>query len=453
MRVLKRNRWLSGLAVLLAGLVVCGGQALADVTTNDTGTVLIFPKVIANGTRDTLIQITNTGNLITAAHCTYVNAVGQCSISQTSCTRIDVGSLGSPDCPALATPGNSGQCALDGSSCTSDTDCEGLGNKCLNLSRESCLNTCSFEHDFDIFLTAQQPTVWRVSTGRPSNPSDQFKGFDPAPGAGVQGVTPDFEGTLRCVETDLTGAITASNKLKGEAVLETLDSGEISEYNAVAIKGNSSPETTIVLDNKSFNACANNLWVNNYADFAPDALFGNATVTTEVTLVPCSEDLEDGIAIQAAADFTFIREDELPGSSRDGVPFNCYFNQTLSDIDFGEPSTATQFNKTKIAPSTDHVCFSGNVGLPCSSDSQCGSIVPGWGCRPRPGLIGIAEEFHHIGSFAGTAAANLHQDGVRVTSPADEIVIQSPACGDIDQPCCSGTGCFNGSCQSSGLCE
>jgi hypothetical protein len=449
MRVLKRNRWLSGLAVLLAGLVVCGGQALADVTTNDTGTVLIFPKVIANGTRDTLIQITNTGNLLTAAHCTYVNAVGQCSISQTSCTRIDVGTLGSPDCPALATPGNSGQCAVSGASCTSDTQCTGgLGDKCLNLARESCLNTCSFEHDFDIFLTAQQPTVWRVSTGRASAPGDDLRGFDPAPGTGVQAVTPDFEGTLRCVETDLTGAITASNKLKGEAVLETIDSGEISEYNAVAIKGSSSPETTIVLDGKSFNACAQTLWLNNYQEGGQDALFGNASVTTELTLVPCSEDLEDGIAIQSSASLTFVTEEELAGDSNI-IPFNCYLNATLGDLDPGSVSIATQFNKTKIVPSTDHVCFSGNVGLPCSGDGQCGTIVPGWGCRQRPGLIGVAEEFHHIGSNVGTAAVNLHQDGAR---PGDTIVIQSPACGDIDQPCCSGTGCFNGSCQA-GLCE
>ena len=134
MRGLKRNPWLSGLGVLLAILVVSGGHARADVSTDQSGSIVIFPKVIADGSRDTLIQITNTSNMSAEAHCFYVNASGRCSVST-------------------------------GTSCKVDTDCPGT---------EQCIRQCT-ETNFDIFLTAQQPTVWRASTGRPrgrSGPTD-----------------------------------------------------------------------------------------------------------------------------------------------------------------------------------------------------------------------------------------------------------------------------------------
>ena len=43
------------------------------MTTEKSASILVFPKVIANGTRDTVIQITNTSNSMVHAHCFYVN--------------------------------------------------------------------------------------------------------------------------------------------------------------------------------------------------------------------------------------------------------------------------------------------------------------------------------------------------------------------------------------------
>ena len=54
MGVSKRNPWLSGLGVLLAVLAGYVGQVRADVTSDTPGSIVIFPKVIADGTRDTL---------------------------------------------------------------------------------------------------------------------------------------------------------------------------------------------------------------------------------------------------------------------------------------------------------------------------------------------------------------------------------------------------------------
>ncbi|MFN8640742.1 MAG: hypothetical protein U0802_03445 [Candidatus Binatia bacterium] len=59
------------MAAALVVLVVGGAQA--QVTTEKSSSILVFPKVISDGTRDTVIQITNTSNSMVHAHCFYVN--------------------------------------------------------------------------------------------------------------------------------------------------------------------------------------------------------------------------------------------------------------------------------------------------------------------------------------------------------------------------------------------
>ena len=77
-----RQRGRVGLmAAALVGLMVGGVQAQqtscrpgeTGPTTECSASILVFPRVIANGTRDTIIQITNTGNSMVHAHCFYVN--------------------------------------------------------------------------------------------------------------------------------------------------------------------------------------------------------------------------------------------------------------------------------------------------------------------------------------------------------------------------------------------
>lgn len=61
---------------LAAAVSVCtliGGAALAATTTERPGSILIFPKVVTTGTRDTVIQITNTGNMADDLRCFYLN--------------------------------------------------------------------------------------------------------------------------------------------------------------------------------------------------------------------------------------------------------------------------------------------------------------------------------------------------------------------------------------------
>jgi hypothetical protein len=60
---------------LVGALGVCllvAGTAGADVTTERPGSILIFPKVVNDGVRQTVIQITNTHNQPTQARCFYL---------------------------------------------------------------------------------------------------------------------------------------------------------------------------------------------------------------------------------------------------------------------------------------------------------------------------------------------------------------------------------------------
>ena len=72
---MRRQRGLIGLMGLaaLVGLGLTAKPAAARVTTEQSASILVFPKVIADGTRDTIIQITNTSNNMRHAHCFYVN--------------------------------------------------------------------------------------------------------------------------------------------------------------------------------------------------------------------------------------------------------------------------------------------------------------------------------------------------------------------------------------------
>jgi len=441
MRGLKRNPWLFGLGVLLAIPVGFGGHARADVNTDQSGSIVIFPKVIADGTRDTLIKLTNRSNMAAQAHCFYVNALGFCSATTTD-------------------------------SCVRDEDCP---------STETC-NVNWTVTNFDIFLTAQQPTWWRASTGR-FNPVPQSQppcrvgqtcactidlssgalscpGYSPGTGGfnseAVAGVGDRFVGELKCVQvSDDFETPVAANSLLGTAVIEDLTSGQVSEYNALTINAFSSlsgpglnGDNDLLLNNVEYNACPATLILNHYADNSIDtavppapaeprqgAGFTDATITTELTLIPCTELFEFTEPTRARALFTIYNEFEVGLSA--SITFDCYLNARLGAISsqFTIGSLGSQFAQTRITPPDTTVCMTGSrKGLSCTTDNEdlttgCPGrfIAPdsgqSLGCRPWPGLLGVSEEFYSLsGRPDGTAAANLHVEGTR-TGLGDIIVV------------------------------
>jgi hypothetical protein len=390
MRGLKRSPWLFSLGVLLAVLALYRGFARADVTSDRPGSIVVYPKVISDGVRDTLIQITNTGNMPVNAHCFYIN------------TNADV----------------PGVCSLTFSTpCTVDAQCPD-GETCVHCG----------ETDFDIFLTSQQPTFWGVSAGRRVNLTDNVRGFDPGP---IPGRGTDFVGELKCIATTAPSATTPGqpimqNVLKGEATIIPVGGGaDVSEYNAFTIQATGGATGNDLALGTTYNACPASLVVDHRADGAVDTFTG-LPVTSELTLVPCTEDLENQLPTRAILNLVVVNEFEQPLSA--SLNFNCMLNQPLSSIssNFSRGVLGSDFAKTRITPSTSSICYSGtNRNRICSTDADCPGFVTTTsgtklGCRPVTGLLGVIEEFQSAKAGTGSAAVTAHLEGNR---PGDVIIL------------------------------
>src|SRR5262245_4415656 len=194
--VARAARTLAVSAVAL--LLVAGATPVGAASTTElSSTILIFPKVVFDGSRDTLIQITNTSNSMVHAQCFYVNAAPLC--------------IGVGDCLA-----------------------------------GTCNGTCEpqwVEVDFAIWLTKQQPTHWSAGSGRlppggipcgADNSECDNAGIEIGRVPPVSGIP--FAGELRCIEVDQSGAPISGNHLKGEATIVSRD-GDASKYNAIGLIG------------------------------------------------------------------------------------------------------------------------------------------------------------------------------------------------------------------------
>lgn len=341
-------------------LSLTAGPSIADVTVERGGSIIVFPKVIFDSGAvtgkpavDTIIQITNTSNSIVFAHCYYINAL--------------------PLDPRLP-PSE------------------------VNPPRWQEVN-------FDISLTKQQPTHWLVSSGRTQFPGDSVcygdgnmvierdcngAGFDP----GLIPLTTDpFAGELRCVEVDQSGAPINGNHLKGEATIvanadvpeKSLVRTEISKYNALGILGlntdlNSNNSDSILClgggvrpgcrNGAEYNGCPNKVFLNHFTEGTDNPVateFGDTSqVTTELTLVPCTQDLENLVRPKVTVQFTVTNEFEELFSASTTV--DCWGNFFLSDVPFGifdESTLGTRFGQTQMSAPAD-----------------------------QPGFIGVAEEYH-----------------------------------------------------------
>lgn len=229
MRTTKSRRVWSQLAV--AAVALCAAKAAwATVSTNRPGSILIFPKVVATTTRDTIIQITNSSPMSDNLHCFYINAA---------------------------------------------------------LNPHTGLPQWQ-ETDFSIWLTRQQPTHFRVSTGRPVDPSDNFTTAGKSANAGLDpGVIPPvetgFTGELLCVEIDASGDPVGVNALTGSATLRS-GTGDVARYNGTTIKGdNVGTDANLSLNGTEYEACPASLRFDLLADGSQDPAvqaWGNGGVCT-----------------------------------------------------------------------------------------------------------------------------------------------------------------------------
>ncbi len=390
-------RCLWGLCGVLAGAFVFASTARAEVTSDLSGSILVYPKVLWTGLdgRDTVIQLSNTSNNVVHAHCFYVDA------------------------------------------------------------REVSGRPLWQVTDFRLILTKQQPTHWVVSEGRRVNPFDSFPG--PQLDIGGAGLDPGaippvpagFQGELKCVQADPSGTPFGGNSLKGEAVLRTAE-GDVSKYNALAILANSDlasedPADELLLNNTPFNegeynSCANTLMMDHFTDGAPalcqadvcedDGMcsVSNTPCTSNaqcdpvtcpvrpyLTVIPCAQDFEDVIPSTVTMQFEIINEFENVFSQSTSV--TCWRDFRLADLD--SPSGTCQGTVTSCQEDADctapALC---DKPLSVFSFAVTGTATAFTRITPvdlHGGIMAIGEELYYAtgATDSAWAAWNLHQSGTR----------------------------------------
>jgi hypothetical protein len=383
----KRNAFLSGLCGFAVALGLMTSTAQGLVTTERGASILAFPKVLADGNSDTIIQITNISNNMVHMRCFYVDG------------SLDV--FGRPRWQVT---------------------------------------------DFNIWLTKQQPTHWQVSTGRFTNPKDDCikhgeivpsvecadAGIDPG---AIPPTTPGFVGELKCIEVDVADNPIGGNHLKGEATIKT--NGDVAKYNAIGIQGTDLAGETgneLLLDQPiaadgedpvgQYNACPDVLLLNHFADGVTDPFIlesglggtcqrekqepaeeshteGQPCVTdkdcgreefcedgaqiedpmtgelalrsatvTDLTLIPCTQDFENSVPATVVVQFEIFNEFEQKLSA--STPITCWKNFFLFEVDspndpeksvFSFATLGTTVAHTRIVPNPDNGAVLGVAGV------------------------------------------------------------------------------------------
>lgn len=387
-------------------LVALGGVRMvrADVASDKPGAILIFPKIVVDTSgvlgppTDTEIQITNTSNSVIAARCFIIDDTQHCSNSPSTACTAQLAANGAPLGEGGCGPG-------------------------------ICGGPCSprvHENDFRITLTKRQPISWKVSEclsslpcgsgiSAPSGVCTGSNGSSSIPG--VQEVP--FFGEIKCVEVGAddflpTAGLDPTNNnagdLKGEATIIST-SGilvDARKYNGIGIQstGANNRDGNLALGGATpeYNGCPKVIVLDSFFDNATVVTHGGTssqTVISDLTVVPCSEDLLNQTPTSATLQFLVFNEFEQKFST--STSFSCFKEVQLSDIDsrpglFGNASSifnasmqGTLTGQTRIRPvasaTSDNrilavseafwTCTSGPGGT-CSAASNV-NIIPGGG--------------------------------------------------------------------------
>ena len=411
------------LLVAVALLVGWGSSASAQTVKADTASsdlpagYIVLPKIVVHTTgsptqpiaaggvaTDTLIQLTNTSQTSSInVHCFYVNA--------------------------------NSHCGGTGNICTTNSDCP-LGQTCVQG---------WVPNNFSLVLTPAQPVGFTAAGGLAPVPCDpKFSGVGcKSDAAGkVPPVNEDpFIGELKCVETDANDHPVPANDLKAEAMVITTLVPPVAagtgittaaSYNGIGFQADESftpPSNATSMDplclgalppgsgslvcRQDYVPCPGVLILNHFFDGATTELGG--VVDTELTLVPCSEDLSNPTrqsAFQVTAQMLIYTEFEQRFSS--GAKINCYRATRLSDIDTG------------LGPSGDSFSIF-SVGVQGTEVGQ--TRIRGVTGAPTGlgfGLLGVACENYHATSLSdpvlSRTAFNLHEDGFRAEGDAVFVI-------------------------------
>lgn len=396
------------MSVLMAA---ASGSALrAEVVADQSGALLIFPKIVVDtsGTltgrpTDTLLQITNTSNSVISARCVLVDSTPRC----------------------IGTDGPETACTERGEA---DGQRRCTGSRCRPQWRKA--------QDFQFTLTKRQPIAWRASEGLLSFPCD---GFDPnSPGgcafggsntapdgtpSGIPPVTDDpFLGEIKCAQVnpeDFTPTVGLNDgndrggDLAGHATIVSVGRTDARKYNAIALQSTGVNNGDDVLQiggpGAEYNACPHSLIMQHLFDGA-SVTYGSgsgfsARVATDVTLVSCSQDFLTDSTQPTTLQLLVFNEFEQRFST--SVPFDCWRETRLTDL-------ATRPGSSDDALSLFNVNVQGTLAgqtriRPVSSSGRSN------------GVLGIAEEFWGRNGPDSSSAFQLNHTGVGVLG--DQVIL------------------------------
>lgn len=341
-------------------LLFAASHAAAQVGIDESSSILVYPKVIADGTRDTTIHVGNTSNSAVVARCYYVNAA--------------------PLNPSLPPH---------------------------PVTNPPLWQTV----DFTLSLTALQPTIWLASVGRPVDSADvpcsffadDFEcygaGFDPGI---IPPVPPGFVGELVCVETDAAGDPLPGNHFTGAATIKDIASGDVSRYRAIGALGNElndgddalclgGPVSPQCPNGAEYDACPEYWLIDVRAEGSGIAGVSGSEISTDLTVVPCARDFDSQIPASVVLQYTVRNE----------------FEQQLTTF-----SSTTGWSNRSLS-SINVIWDSALLGTPTGLTRIRTASGAG-------GVMVVAEESASIGAgVRAGAAVNAHVQGVQ---PGGDVI-------------------------------
>jgi hypothetical protein len=318
---------LSLLGVAAAACWVASAPAARAGTYSDTGAaILVWPKIVVGPDTDTVVQITNQAEVPSAAHCFYVNANNRCTNT--------------------------------GLACESSSECfdNGFYGACV---------PGWIEVNFDVFLTQDQPLAWSASQGLGNSELPCPGGLlNPCPGSNAGTRVPPvgeaaFIGELKCIQADPTTRLPYAcndgqnnrcrNDLMGAATITRVFDGDIdpARYSAVGLRtfGQNNGDNVLVIGGPQgqaeYRPCAEVLVFNHLFDGAYDPISDSAQASSELSLVPCTQDFLTQDVPSVTAQFLVYNEFEQRFSTSRLV--RCLLDSPISLIDTTQP-TRSIFN-------------------------------------------------------------------------------------------------------------
>jgi len=366
-------------AVALLGATV----ASADSDHDHPAGLLMYPKISVDveGGVDTRLHISNTSDNPTMAHCFYVNANSHCT--------------------------NTGEV------CDTFQDCNDSG----------IFGACVpgwIETNFDIFLTSRQPLGWLASEGLAGDELPCRSTFlNPNPCGLNQGsnsgtrIPPisesPFIGELKCIEADQTTRLPVQcsgdncpNSLTGKAAITSEGLVDVASYRAAGLEqvlNDGDENLQIGGIDAEYEPCAEVLVMDFVYDGAIDPISETFEASSELTLIPCTQDFRGQTLPPVTAQFLVYNEFEQRLSTSRRV--DCLLDSRISSIDTGSPTRSI---------------FSVNVGGTITGQARIRGVGGG---LAGVALLSLATDFTDPGSRVGWAAYAL--DTVVRTEDADTI--------------------------------